>query len=126
MEKRITRKDMFNVIKEVCKDRTDIVDFCDKEIAKIEKKSANSGTAKNREENIKIGNMLIEELAKLKVATITELLTQSETVRNFRFGENNEKFLTNQKITAIFTMLKDENKIVRIEDGKKVLFKVVN
>ena len=126
MEKRITREDMFNTIKEVCKDRTDIVDFCDKEIAKIQKKKVNSGTAKNREENIKIGNMLIEELAKLKVATITELLTQSETVRNFRFGKDNDKFLTNQKITAIFTMLKDENKIVRIEDGKKVLFKVVD
>ena len=70
--------------------------------------------------------MLIEELAKLKVATITELLTQSEVVRNFRFGKDNDKFLTNQKITAIFTMLKDENKIVRIEDGKKVLFKVVD
>lgn len=126
MEKRITREDMFNTIKEVCKDRSDIVDFCDKEIAKIQKKRVNSGTAKNREENQKIGNMLIEELAKLKVATITELLTQSEVVKNFRFGENNEKFLTNQKITAIFTMLKDENKIVRIEDDKKVVFKVVD
>ena len=32
MEKRLTKKDYFEMIKGVCADRTDIVDFCNHEI----------------------------------------------------------------------------------------------
>ena len=123
MEKRLTKKDYFEMIKGVCADRADIVDFCNHEIELLSRKNSKSGTTKTQKENEIVANMLVEELAKVgKPITITDLMNTSETVKNYTLENGNN--LTNQKISAIFKQLVENQKIVKIVDKKKSYFSI--
>ena len=76
-----------------------------------DKKNSNK-TSKNQELNNEITSLLISELAILnKAVTITELMNESEKIRNYTYQEKDEiKHLTNQKITYILkTLIDNEN-----------------
>jgi hypothetical protein len=123
MEKRLTKKDYFEMIKGVCADRTDIVDFCNHEIELLSRKNSKSGATKTQKENEIVANMLVEELAKVgKPITITDLMNTSEIVKGYTLENGNN--LTNQKISAIFKQLKDNHRIVRVVDKKKSYFSI--
>ena len=123
MEKRLTKKDYFEMIKGVCADRTDIVDFCNHEIELLSRKNSKSGATKTQKENEIVANMLVEELAKIgKPITITDLMNTSEIVKNYTLENGNN--LTNQKISAIFKQLVESNKIVKVVDKKKSYFSI--
>ena len=123
MEKRLTKKDYFEMIKGVCADRTDIVDFCNHEIELLSRKNSKSGATKTQKENEIVANMLVEELAKIgKPITITDLMNTSETVKNYTLENGNN--LTNQKISAIFKQLVESQRIVKVTDKKKSYFSV--
>ena len=124
MEKKITKKNYFEMIKEICKDREDIVDFCNRELELLAKKSARSGNTQKKEENLVIANILLNELKALdKPVTISELMGASSTVKNYVLENGNP--LTNQKIKAIFGMLLEDKKITRTEIKKKAYFSAV-
>ena len=123
MEKRLTKKDYFEMIKGVCADRTDIVDFCNHEIELLSRKNSKSGATKTQKENEIVANMLVEELAKIgKPVTITDLMNTSEIVKSYTLENGNN--LTNQKISAIFKQLVESNKIVKVVDKKKSYFSI--
>lgn len=123
MEKRLTKKDYFEMIKGVCADRTDIVNFCNHEIELLSRKNSKSGATKTQKENEIVANMLVEELAKVgKPITITDLMNTSETVKNYTLENRNN--LTNQKISAIFKQLVESQKIVKVIDKKKSYFSI--
>ena len=123
MEKRLTKKDYFEMIKGVCADRTDIVDFCNHEIELLSRKNSKSGATKTQKENEIVANMLVEELAKVgKPITITDLMNTSETVKGYTLENGNN--LTNQKISAIFKQLVESQKIVKVIDKKKSYFSI--
>lgn len=123
MEKRLTKKDYFEMIKGVCADRTDIVDFCNHEIELLSRKNSKSGATKTQKENEIVANMLVEELAKIgKPITITDLMNTSETVKNYTLENGNN--LTNQKISAIFKQLVESQRIVKVVDKKKSYFSI--
>ena len=123
MEKRLTKKDYFEMIKGVCADRTDIVDFCNHEIELLSRKNSKSGATKTQKENEIVANMLVEELAKVgKPITITDLMNTSEIVKSYTLENGNN--LTNQKISAIFKQLVESNKIVKVVDKKKSYFSI--
>ena len=123
MEKRLTKKDYFEMIKGVCADRTDIVNFCNHEIELLSRKNSKSGATKTQKENEIVANMLVEELAKVgKPITITDLMNTSETVKNYTLENGNN--LTNQKISAIFKQLVESQKIVKVIDKKKSYFSI--
>lgn len=123
MEKRLTKKDYFEMIKGVCADRADIVDFCNHEIELLSRKNSKSGATKTQKENKIVANMLVEELAKIgKPITITDLMNTSEIVKGYTLENGNN--LTNQKISAIFKQLVENQKIVKIVDKKKSYFSI--
>ena len=123
MEKRLTKKDYFEMIKGVCADRTDIVDFCNHEIELLSRKNSKSGATKTQKENEIVANMLVEELAKIgKPITITNLMNTSETIKGYTLENGNN--LTNQKISAIFKQLVESQKIVKVVDKKKSYFSI--
>lgn len=123
MEKRLTKKDYFEMIKGVCADRTDIIDFCNHEIELITRKNSKNGATKTQKENEIVANILIEELAKInKPVTITDLMNSSEIVKNYTLENGNK--LTNQKISAIFKQLVENKKIVKVTDKKKSYFSI--
>ena len=121
MEKRLTKKDYFEMIKRICADRADIVDFCNHEIELLSRKNSKSGVTKTQKENEIVANMLVEELAKIgKPITITDLMNTSDIVKNYTLENGNN--LTNQKISAIFKQLVESQKIVKVVDKKKSYF----
>ena len=123
MEKKLTKKDYFEMIKGVCADRTDIIDFCNHEIELLTRKNSKSGTTKTQKENEVVAEILIKELAKInKPVTITDLMNTSEIVKNYTLENGNK--LTNQKISAIFKQLVENNKIVKVTDKKKSYFSI--
>ena len=123
MEKRLTKKDYFEMIKGVCADRADIVDLWNNEIELLSRKNSKSGTTKTQKENEIVANMLVEELAKIgKPITITDLMNTSDIVKNYTLENGNN--LTNQKISAIFKQLVENQKIVKIVDKKKSYFSI--
>ena len=123
MEKRLTKKDYFEMIKGVCADRADIVDFCNHEIELLSRKNSKSGATKTQKENEIVANMLVEELAKIgKPITITDLMNTSEIVKGYTLENGNS--LTNQKISAIFKQLVESQKIVKVVDKKKSYFSI--
>lgn len=123
MEKKLTKKEMFEMIKGVCADRTDIIDFCNHEIELLSRKNSKSGATKTQKENEIVANMLVEELAKVgKPITITDLMNTSATIKDYTLENGNN--LTNQKISAIFKQLVESNKIVKVVDKKKSYFSI--
>ena len=123
MEKRLTKKDYFEMIKEVCASNSEIVAFCDHEIELLSRKNSKSGATKTQKENEIVANMLVEELAKVnKPITITDLMNTSETIKGYTLENGNN--LTNQKISAIFKQLVESNKIVKVVDKKKSYFSI--
>lgn len=123
MEKRLTKKDYFEMIKGVCVDRPDIIDFCNHEIELLSRKNSKSGATKTQKENEIVANMLVEELVKIgKPITITDLMNTSEIVKGYTLENGNN--LTNQKISAIFKQLVESNKIVKVVDKKKSYFSI--
>lgn len=123
MEKRLTKKDYFEMIKGVCANNADIVEFCNHEIELLNRKNSKSGATKTQKENEIVAKMLIEELAKInKPVTITDLMNTSEIVKNYTLENGNK--LTNQKISAIFKQLVENNKITKVTDKKKSYFSI--
>ena len=123
MEKRLTKKDYFEMIKGACVDRPDIIDFCNHEIELLSRKNSKSGATKTQKENEIVANMLIEELAKVgKPITITDLMNTSDTIKNYTLENGNN--LTNQKISAIFKQLVESQRIVKVVDKKKSYFSI--
>ena len=123
MEKKLTKKDYFEMIKGVCADRADIIDFCNHEIELLTRKNSKGGATKTQKENEVVAEMLIKELAKInRPVTITDLMNSSEIVKNYILENGNP--LSNQKISAIFKQLVENKKIVKVTDKKKSYFSI--
>ena len=125
MEKKRVKRDYFEMIKVICKDNEDIVNFCDHEIELLNRKNARGGATKTQVENAKVAEMLIAELAKIgKAVTITDLMNMSDTVKEYRL--ENGRPLSNQKISAILKQQVDAGKVVKVIDKKKSFFSVAD
>lgn len=114
MEK-LTKKDYFKKIMEVCANDSNIVAFCEHEIELLTKKNSKSTPSKTQVENENIKNVILEELANIaKPVTITELQNASEKVAEY----------SNQKISALLKQLVEVGKVVKTTDKKKSLFSI--
>ena len=116
MEKKITRKEYFGMIKEVVlasgsENKNELVAFIERQVELIEKKAEKAGSKVN-EENEKIKVELISALREIgKPVTISELQKESEFARE----------LSNQKISALFRQCEE---VKRTEEKGKAYFSV--
>ena len=123
--KKVTKRDYFEMIKGICGDREDIINFCNHEIELLSRKNSRSGATKTQKENLVVAEMLVEELAKVnKPITITDLMNASDTIQNYTLENGNK--LTNQKISAIFKQLVENKTIVKVVDKKKSYFSIAD
>lgn len=120
MANKVTKKDNFKAIMEVLKaqGKENLVEVMAHEIELLEKKRTSGKMSKTQEANEIIKDLIIEEMTRLdKAVTITELINESEAVNEAVNGSN-------QKTSALMTQLKNTNRVVRITEGKKAMFKV--
>ena len=122
VEKKLTKKDYFEMIKGVCADRPEIVEFCNHEMELLARKNSKSVVTKTQVENEKVMEMLVDELAKIgKPITITDLMSTSDVIKGYVLENGNT--LTNQKISALLNKMVD-TKIVKVTDKKKSYFSI--
>lgn len=128
MEKKITKRERFMQLREIVRDNEELVAFIDHELELLNNKSKSGGQTKTQQENVKVAEMLIEELAKTtEPTTITDLMNNSEVIKNYTYIEGKEtKRLSNQKISAIFKQLVDGGKLVKTTNKKKSYFSVAD
>lgn len=123
--KKLTKKDYFAQLREVVKDRPELVEFIDHEVELLTRKNSGNSQTKTQKENEVVSKMLITELEKIgKPITITDLMSTSEVVKDYVLENGNH--LTNQKISAIFKQLVDNNKLVKVTDKKKSYFSIAD
>ena len=101
-DKKITKKDNFNAIIEIATElgRQDLVDFCKHEIELLDKKK--SQETKSQKEKAELMTQLLEQLAVIgKAVTISEFMKLASDFVT-------EHDLSNQKISSLFTKMKDK------------------
>lgn len=114
MEKKMTKKQMFEMIKGVCADNVSIVEFCNHEIELLEKKNGSKGLTKVQKENESIKPVILEVMRDIgRPVTIGEL---AKDERLSQYSSN--------KISALVKQLKDNETVVRTEDKKVAYFSI--
>ena len=114
--KKLTKKEKFAMIKEYIADNEMLMEFVDNEIALLTKKASSSAKSKNQVENDKIKEKIVELFNSTDMQyTITEFQNTFEDMKEY----------SNQKLSALFTQLVNENKLERIPDKKKTYFKAL-
>ena len=110
---KVTKKDRFMEIIEIATElgREDLIDFCNHEIELLDRKASKSGESKSKKENAELMNTLYEELVEIgKAVTISEFMKLSTVVE--------EKELSNQKVSSLFTKMKGEKVDRTVIKGK--------
>jgi predicted transcriptional regulator len=121
--KKPTKKEMFNLIKTLLEENTEIVEFCDHEIELLEKKKSN-GKSKANETMDKNVELVYETLANFENgATATEIIASGNL--NGQGLENELGLITTQKVSAYLKKLVDSGRVKTEKDKKKTIFKVV-
>ena len=116
MANKITKKEMFTMIKAQVKDNAEMVAFIDHEIELLDKKASNKKATKTQEANIGIKSTILAVLEDGKSMTVTEMQGASAEL-----GE-----LSNQKVSALVRQLVDAGDVVRIIDKKVSRFSLAD
>lgn len=115
MANKITKKEMFTMIKAQVKDNEEMVAFIDHEIDLIEKKASNKKSTKTQEANVGIKSTILEVLKSDKAMTITEMQNNSAELSE----------LSNQKVSALVRQLITSGEVIKTPDKKSSRFSLV-
>lgn len=122
MEKRPTKKEMFDMIESLCSSNPQVVEFCQHEKELLAKK--NTSSSKVNADTIAIMDLLKVELANIaRPVTISELMTSSEAIATYVYGKDNQH-LSNQKISALLNKMVDTKEVIKTIDKKKSYFSI--
>ena len=120
-KKKMTKKETINLLIDVLQGNQEVedmqifIDYLVNERNLLEKKSSKSSPSKTQLANEKIKEVIVEVLTENDMPlSITEIQKANEEL----------SALSNQKISSLLTQLKNEGKVVRIEDKKKVTFTI--
>ena len=113
MEKKLTKRDYFNQLKEIVGDNAELVAFIDHEIELLDKKKSSNTKTKNQVENDNLKEVIKSVLVEVaKPLTITEIQTFNKTLST----------LSNQKMSALLKQLVDNQEIGKKVEKKKAYF----
>lgn len=118
MEKKLTKRDMFNMIKEVATEleRNDIIEFCENELNLLDKK-------RNSSKKINEEKLALDKGNSERILQVLQNLENGATVDEIRKADNVLLELSNQKVTYLLTELLKDKKVFRSEKGRKKLYK---
>lgn len=112
---KMRKEDYFRVLRDLAENVGDnmSVEFCDKELAKIEsRKGVKTKAQKANEELVEVVYDALERVD--RAVTVTELQKADEEVGVF----------SNQKVSALLKMLKDDGRVVKTMKGKTAYFSI--
>ena len=116
--KKMTKRDYFSKLIEIVESANvdnseEIIDFLNHEI-ELSKKKSNVKT-KTQKENEVLMEVVFNTLVEVgKPMTVSELMSANEEVGA----------MSNQKVSALLKKLKEDERVVRVEDKKKAYFSI--
>jgi HSP90 family molecular chaperone len=116
MANKITKVQMFEMIKAEVADNKDMVEFINHEIELLNKKSANKKPTKIQEQNEVLKDKIVEVLGNYSNGVTASEVLASDSVFTG---------LSNQKISALLKALVEEGKVAKTVDKKKSIFSLV-
>lgn len=112
----MTKKEMYVLIANVCADNAEIVEFCNHEVDLLNRKGGTRKPSKNQVANIAFKETILNILTEAdRPLTVSEVM-----------GHVGVEGLTNQRVSALLTQLKNEGKVVRTEVKRKAYFEIAN
>ena len=121
MEKKMTKKEKFEMLKALVKDNAMLVEFIDHEIELLDKKKSNGNAKANEKVDKEVAivyNALIEVN---KAVTASELIAETDLTAL----ANESGVVSTQKVSALLKKLVDGGKVSKFIDKKKTYFSVV-
>lgn len=121
MEKKVTKREKFEMLKALVKDNAMLVEFIDHEIELLDKKKSN-GNAKANEKMDNQVNLVYNALV-----SIDRPVSASELIAETDLSElaNESGVVSTQKVSALLKKLVDGGKVEKYTDKKKTYFKIV-
>lgn len=107
------KKEMFNLIATTNADNKEIVDFCNAEIALIEKRRASKKPTKRQIEN---------EAFKAQIQDVLGHAEAPMTIAEIKGADTALEGLTTQRMSAILSQMVEDNEVVKTYDKKKAFF----
>lgn len=118
--KKLTERELFTKIMGVCSTDTDIVAFCEKKLAQLDKKNASS--KKDNAENEALKEIILKVLSENAENGLTATaVTKDARVSGFQLADATKEVTLN-KVSALLTQLKNEGKVARVENKKVAYF----
>jgi hypothetical protein len=121
MEKKMTKKEMYNLIATLNADNTEIVEFCKHEIELLDRKKSNGNSKANKQatENTEIVYNALASVG--KPATVSDLIAHTDLTA--LVSEN--EIVSTQKVSAYLKKLVDSGRVAKYTDKKKTYFSIV-
>ena len=120
MEKKVTKREKFEMLKALVADNAMLVEFIDHEIELLDKKKSN-GNAKANEKMEKAVEFVYETLVNMdRAVSVSELIAENDMSEI----ANELNVVSTQKVSALLKKLVDSGRIVKFTDKKKTYFKV--
>ena len=121
MEKKMTKKEMFNLIANLNAGNQAIVDFCNHEIELLDNKKSNG----NKKANEKVAKEV--EIVYNALVLVDRAVTASELIADSDLSalENDSGVVSTQKVSAMLKKLVESGKVEKFADKKKTYFKIV-
>ena len=116
MANKITKKEMFTMIKAQVKDNAEMVAFIDHEIELLDKKASNKKATKTQEANVGIKSTILAILEGATPMTVTEMQGESAELGK----------LSNQKVSALVRQLVEAGEVVKTIDKKVSRFSLAD
>ena len=121
MEKKMTKREKFEMLKALVADNAMLVEFIDHEIELLDKKKSN-GNAKANEKMATEVELVYNALVSVgRATTASELIAETDLTAL----ANESGVVSPQKVSAMFKKLKEQGKVESYTDKKKTYFKVV-
>ena len=121
MEKKVTKREKFEMLKALVADNAMLVEFIDHEIELLDKKKSN-GNAKANEKMEKSVELVYNALVSVgRAVTASELIAETD----LSALANESGIVSTQKVSSMFKKLKEQGKVESYTDKKKTYFQVV-
>ena len=121
MEKKVTKREKFEMLKTLAKDNAMLVEFIDHEIELLDNKKS-KGNAKANEKMEQSVELVYNALVSVdKAITVSELIAESD----LSGLENESGVVSTQKVSALLKKLVDSGRVEKFNDKKKTYFRVV-
>ena len=120
MEKKMTKKEKFEMLKALVKDNAMLVEFIDHEIELLDKKKSQGNAKANEKMDSQVAVVYNALASANKPISVSELIAETD----LSALANESGVVSTQKVSALLKKLVDGGKVEKYTDKKKTYFRI--